>query len=101
MINTETCNRCGDDNHAWSTASPLWNFVMRGNDINGTPRYGDLVCVGCFWECAKEVGIVGTWTLKLTDEGVLRLTVEPEPPELIYVTPSGRVWDPVLNLWVG
>lgn len=88
---SENCNRCGGPNVVWAAPSPLWNFVMRGNDINGVPLYSDLVCMTCFVILAVEAGINTTgW----------RLTVTPEPEDLVYETPSGRIWDENSFLWV-
>lgn len=89
--NSEYCRRCGGKNVTWSAASPLWNFVMRENDINGPIKYSDLVCMPCFITLAIQKGLptIG-W----------RLTLVPEPEGLIYETPSGRVWDPKKFLWV-
>lgn len=89
-LDDEICHRCGGENVRWSAPSPLWNKVMRGNDINGEPRYGDLVCIRCFIVLAFEAGIDGTW----------RVGLDPEPEGMIYETPSGRVWDQVRGLWV-
>jgi hypothetical protein len=86
----EWCRRCQGPNVVWFAPSPLWNMVMRGNDINGEPLHDDLVCMACFVELASEVGVVGTW----------RLNVSPEPADLIKVTPSGRVWSDERQLWV-
>lgn len=87
----ENCHRCGGANVNWSAASPLWNYVMRGNDINGECLFDDLVCMRCFIILAAEAGLptVG-W----------RLTLVPEPPGLVYATPSGRVWNSEKFLWV-
>jgi hypothetical protein len=90
-LDHEWCRRCGGPNVIWSAASPLWNFVMRGNDINGEPRYHDLVCMACFVRCAVEAG--------LPEQG-WRLTLVPEPEGMIHQTPSGRTWDPERFLWV-
>jgi len=115
MMNTETCNRCGGENVTWYVSSPLWNFVMRGNDINGEPRYRDLVCVGCFWVCAMEAGLKEGYEWTFTSEPVVWsdtltrskftnlihvLSISPEPPGLIYETPSGLIWDRDKMLWV-
>lgn len=86
----ETCYRCGGENVRWCAPSPLWNRVMRGNDISGEPQFHDLVCVRCFIVLAFEAGVDGTW----------RLSVTPEPDGLIYETPSGRIWDADSWLWV-
>ena len=88
----ETCQRCRKANEAatWFVPSPLWNRVMRGNDINAEARFGDLVCMRCFIRCAVEAEVVGTW----------RLTVDPLPDDLIYKTPSGRTWDDEAGLWI-
>lgn len=88
--NDERCNRCGGENVVWSAPSPLWNLVMRGNDINGDPKWGDLVCIRCFIVLAKVAGIHGRW----------QVSVDPEPDGLVKVTPSGRVWDDEKWLWV-
>ena len=64
---------------------------MRGNDINGESRYGDLVCMACFVRCAVEAGLPSVgW----------RLMLHPEPDGLTYTTPSGRVWDAERFVWV-
>lgn len=89
---TEWCRRCHGPNVIWSAASPLWNFVMRGNDINGDPKFGDMVCIPCFITLATEAGV--------PDHG-WRLTNVAEPDGLIYRTPSGRVWDGESFMWVG
>lgn len=86
---TETCRRCGGQNVVWCAPSPLWNMVMRGNDIDGNPLFGDLVCMACFVALADDLGLSGQWRLSLT----------PEPPGLIFETPSGRKWDAGSWLW--
>lgn len=86
---SEACRRCGGPNFIWFAPSPLWNLVMRENDINGRIQFADLVCAGCFMQIAAELGVAGKW----------RLTIDPEPDELIYTTPSGRVWNPETWLW--
>jgi len=87
----EDCCHCGGRNVTWFAPSPLWNLVMRGNDINGEPLYGDLVCMPCFVQLAADAGVEGIW----------RLSVDPEPEGLVKITPSGRVWDEEANLWRG
>lgn len=90
-LDHERCRRCGGPNVIWSAASPLWNYVMRGNDILGEAKFSDLVCMPCFVTLAVEAGLpMHGW----------RLTLTPEPEGLIYETPSGRVWDPERFLWV-
>lgn len=89
IADPETCNHCGGRNVVWSAPSPLWNLVMRHNDINGEPLHHDLVCIPCFVQIAGDAGIEGVW----------RVAVDPEPKGLIKVTPSGRVWDEKANLW--
>jgi hypothetical protein len=86
----ESCHRCGGSNITWFAPSPLWNLVMRGNDINGDALHDDLVCVPCFVFLAAEAGVEGVW----------RVSVDPEPDGLVKVTPSGRVWDEYANRWV-
>lgn len=85
----EDCLRCGGPNVIWFAPSPLWNLVIRGNDINGDALYGDMVCMPCFVILAAEAGVSGVW----------RLSVDPEPEGLVKVTPSGRVWDEDANQW--
>lgn len=85
----ERCSRCGGENVVWSAPSPLWNLVMRDNDINAKDRYG-FACIRCFIVCADEAGLVGRW----------RVWLNPEPEGALYVTPSGRVWDAERWLWV-
>jgi hypothetical protein len=85
----EVCRRCGGENVLWFAPSPLWNLVMRGNDINGDALFHDLVCVRCFIVLASEAGVAGKW----------RLSVDPEPDGLICETPSGRIWNAARNLW--
>lgn len=89
MRDSEQCRRCDGPNVIWSAPSPLWNLVMRENDINGRIQFRDLVCMKCFIELAAERGITRQW----------RLTVAPEPDGLIYETPSGRVWNDRTWLW--
>lgn len=86
----ERCNRCGGENIIWAAPSPLWNLVMRGNDINSESKYRDLVCMRCFAVLAHEAGLSGQW----------RLSLNPEPDGLVKVTPSGRTWDADRWLWV-
>jgi hypothetical protein len=74
----------------WFAPSPLWNLVMRENDINGPIQFADLVCIPCFIALAAEVGVTGKW----------RLTVDPEPQGLIKETPSGRIWSESRQLWI-
>jgi hypothetical protein len=60
-VTAETCHRCGGSNVTWFAPSPLWNLVMRGNDINGDALHDDLVCVPCFVLLAAEAGVEGVW----------------------------------------
>ena len=86
----EICGRCKGPNVIWVTPSPLWNFVMRDNDINGQTKFGDLVCIQCFIQLAELAGIrPKRW----------KVNADPEPVGLIYETPSGRVWDARQWLW--
>ncbi len=91
LLEHESCRRCDGQNVMWSAQSPLWNYVMRDNDINGDPKFDDLVCIPCFISLAIEVGL---------PEHGWQLRLRPEPAGLIYETPSGRVWDEELFLWV-
>lgn len=86
----EICHRCGGANRSWSAPSPLWNAVMRGGSINGPWEFGEIICPTCFMVLAEERGIASGWWLHAQVVHV----------ELETVTPSGRVWDEALNLWV-
>lgn len=85
----ENCFRCNAHNPPWAAPSPLWNLVMRGNDINGMPIFNDMVCVPCFITIAESKGVHGHWCL----------TVTPMPDDVKTVTPSGRVWNEQTWLW--
>ncbi len=86
---TERCRRCGGENVNWCAPSPLWNLVMRGDDINGDSLFHDLVCPRSFMVLAEEAGVSGQW----------RVAVDPEPAGLIETTPSGRTWNPKTWMW--
>lgn len=85
----ERCQRCHGPNPPWSAPSPLWNAVMRGNDINGTDEFSGIVCATCFTILAEERIGADLW----------RLSAQRVPVELQTVTPSGRVWDDETWLW--
>lgn len=88
-VDTEACRRCGMRNRRWCAPSPLWNKVMRGNDINGDEEFG-IVCIECFITLAELHGInPKRW----------KLSCDPMPDDLVYETPSGRVWDDRYWLW--
>jgi hypothetical protein len=84
------CQKCGHYEPDVVVPSPLWNYVMRGNDIDGPALYGDLVCARCFIGLAVEAGVEHGW----------RLTTTAMPEGLVYETPSGRVWDHSAWMWV-
>lgn len=84
------CRRCGGPNITWSAPSPLWNEVMRGGDINGKDEPDGIICPICFAALAEQAGIANLW----------RLDAKRVHRELTTVTPSGRVWDAELWLWV-
>jgi hypothetical protein len=84
-----TCGRCGGPNVAWSAPSPLWNRVMRGDDISGTDLYGGIVCPTCFAVLAEKVGVADLWQMSAKRVHV----------PLQTVTPSGRVWNEQTWLW--
>lgn len=86
----EWCRRCGGQSVAWAAESPLWNFVMRGGSIDGTPIYDDLVCMTCFIALAQDAGVTEKW----------RLTTRTLPAGVEKVTPSGRRWDAQRWLWI-
>lgn len=83
------CHRCGGPNRAWSTPSPLWNMVMRGDDINGSEMFDGIVCPTCFMVLAQDAGVAHLWYL--TAEALVPLTL---------ITPSGRVWDDAVGMWI-
>lgn len=88
-VHPETyCHRCGGPNLSWSASSPLWNAVMRDNDING--EWNEIICPTCFVVLAKETGV--------TNE--IFITTKKPKIELTTVTPSGRVWSEEKGLWV-
>jgi hypothetical protein len=87
---SEVCRRCGGENVCWYAPSPLWNRVMRGNDIGGQSLFSDLVCLRCFVVLAEEVGVkCHAW----------RLSATPEPEGLAYTTSEGWIWNPERDLW--
>lgn len=53
------CQRCHGQNVVWCAPSPLWNEVMRGDDINAPDRY-EVVCPTCFAVLANEQGVANT-----------------------------------------
>jgi hypothetical protein len=83
------CAKCGGPNIIWSAPSPLWNAVMRGNDINGVDEHDGIVCPVCFAVLAQERVGASVW----------RFWPERVEAALTEVTPSGRVWDGVAWLW--
>jgi hypothetical protein len=84
------CHRCGVTNVSWVAPSPLWNEVMRGGDINGENPFDGIVCPTCFVVLAETTGIASGWYLTADQVNV----------PLQTVTPSGRVWNDELRLWV-
>lgn len=84
------CHRCGGPNVAWYAPSPLWNEVMRGGDIDGPWQWNEIICPTCFVVLARDAGIATRFRVDATDVRV----------PLTLVTPSGRVWDSVIELWV-
>jgi hypothetical protein len=86
----EQCQRCGSSNPPWNAPSPLWNAVMRGGSINGAPIFCDMVCATCFMLLAEEQRIATLW----------RVDAEIVTAPLETVTPSGRVWNAEIRMWV-
>lgn len=84
-----TCQRCGGPNLSWSAPSPLWNQVMRGGSINGDELYSGIVCPICFAQIAGQQRVADAWWLTAKEVHV----------ELETVTPSGRVWNEIRQLW--
>lgn len=83
------CHRCTGPNVPWCAASPLWNYVMRGDDINGTEPFDGIVCPTCFAVMAEAVGAGDLWRLEPQRVNV----------PLKTTTPSGRVWNPERWMW--
>jgi hypothetical protein len=83
------CHRCGGPNITWCAPSPLWNAVMRGNDINAADEHDGIVCPVCFVELAAERVGASRW----------RLCPERVEVSLTEVTPSGRIWDATTWMW--
>lgn len=84
-----TCRRCGGPNLCWSAPSPLWNQVMRGGSINGDDLYDGIVCPMCFAQLAGQHRVADAWWFTAKEVHV----------ELETVTPSGRVWNEIRQLW--
>jgi len=84
------CHLCLGPNIDWSAPSPLWNQVMRGGSINGDEIHDGVVCPTCFATLAEQAGVATFWRLSATNVRV----------ELETVTPSGRVWDDRIWMWV-
>lgn len=84
------CHRCGGPNVVWHAPSPLWNEVMRGGDIYGFGKWGEIICPTCFVVLAAEAGIATRFRVDAMDVQV----------PLQTTTPSGRVWDESVDLWV-
>lgn len=83
------CHRCKGPNVVWAAASPLWNEVMRGGDINGDWEFDEIICPTCFCVLAKERGVADFFRL-FSPEPIVRLK---------EVTPSGRTWNKDTFLW--
>lgn len=85
------CNRCeGPCGDYWTAPSPLWNYVMRDDDIDGPWQYGEIICAQCFMLLTEEkIGRPVRWRLYAEDINV----------PLQTVTPSGRIWNPETWLW--
>lgn len=83
------CHRCGGPNVIWSAPSPLWNFVMRDDDIDGEWKWNEIICPMCFVGLAEQKGVKGNWNFapNTMTEG------------LIEVTPTGRVWNSKTWMW--
>lgn len=89
IIREEQCQRCFGPNVVWWAPSPLWNRVIRGDDINGEDAYHGIVCPTCFAILAKIQGVANIW----------RFSAQRVYVPLQTVTPSGRVWDEPTQLW--
>lgn len=83
------CHRCYLGNRSWTAPSPLWNYVMRGDDMGAAERFDGIVCATCFMMMAEELGAGELWLVYPQRIGVpLKMT-----------TPDGREWDPVTWMW--
>lgn len=83
------CHRCSGPNIVWSAPSPLWNKVMRGDDINGKEIFDGIVCPVCFAFLAQDAGVAFGWRMAAVDVCV----------ELKTRTPSGRTWNQKEWMW--
>jgi hypothetical protein len=90
MSCTEDCHRCGGPNVQWHAPSPLWNAVVRGNDIGGEAIFSDMLCPNCFVFVAEMAGVADGWTLTARNVHV----------PLQTHTADGRVWSDEQQLWV-
>ena len=90
MIDESYCHLCLGPNIIWSAPSPLWNKVMRGDDIDAEDLYDGIVCPVCFATLAQKAGIAFGWRLVPSQVFV----------DLKTTTPSGRVWNEEEFLWV-
>lgn len=84
------CSRCGGENPDWVTPSPVWNAVMRYNDMRNPELFNGFVCPNCFIRLASSRPTASEWRLYPMETHV----------ELHFKTPDGRVWDPESWLWL-
>lgn len=84
------CHRCNGPNFVWVAPSPLWNKVMRDDDINSKEKYNGIVCPTCFAVLCLEQGVAESFRFYPT---VLNKSLK-------FVTPSGRIWDSKKWMWV-
>lgn len=83
------CHRCGGDNISWSAPSPLWNRIMRGDNVGGKEPWDGIICPTCFAVLTEQEGVGKMWLL--FPQVVLA--------ELKVVTPDGRAWNPDTWKW--
>lgn len=90
------CGRCGGRNPTWSADSPLWNYVMRGDNPNNAEPFDGIICPICFTQLAELAGV------RDGRNAIWRLT-----PDYAYITveltmtrrSDGAVWNYDTNLW--
>jgi hypothetical protein len=64
---------------------------MRGGDIDGPWQWDEIICPTCFAVLAERAGVASRGWRLVCDEVTAVLTT---------TTPSGRVWDESLRMWV-
>ena len=92
------CDLCGKPDNAgigdtvWFADNDLWNAVMRGGSISGTPQWNDLVCATCFMVLAEEQGIASLFRVTAENARVFNVRLSDSLPSgIVLVSGSGRL----------